>query len=213
MKKGNAPSFRASAAALRKDKRFAPLVRKHGVPDLKRGVNFFRALTEAIIYQQLSGKAAATIASRFVALFGGGKKFPSPEAVLTMPEERLRSAGLSAQKTAYIRDVARTFSDGTIRRRALARMASDDIVAHLTQIKGVGEWTAQMFLIFTLNRPDVLPTGDLGIQKGFQIVYGLRRLPSAAAMERLAAPWRAHATAASWYLWRAADEARSTGAF
>jgi DNA-3-methyladenine glycosylase II len=205
-------SSKDSITFLKRDKRFAKLIKKHGAPDLKRPSttlrasrkNPFRALVRAIVYQQLSGKAAATILARFVALFPHGK-FPTSEAVRKMPVAKMRRAGLSRQKALYIKDLAEKFSDGTIKHRSLHKMKSDDIVEHLTQVKGVGVWTVHMFLIFTLNRPDVLPTGDLGIRKGFQIVYGLKQLPAHEDMERLAKPWRSYASTASWYLWRAAD--------
>lgn len=199
--------FQESMRALRRDPRFAALIKKHGLPDLKRGRNPFQALCRAIIYQQVSGKAAASILKRFVSLFNT-KTFPTPEEVVRMPIERLRSAGLSGQKASYIHDLAEKFSDGTIKHRSLHRMRSDELVTHLTQVKGIGVWSVHMFLIFTLNRLDVLPTGDLGIQKGFQAVFGLRALPTHTHMERMARDWREHASIASWYLWRAADEAK-----
>lgn len=203
-----------SLTYLRKDKRFAPLIRKHGKPDLKRGTDLFQALVRSIVYQQISGKAAATIYERFVQLFNKPNApirkltFPKPEDILKMPFEKLHSAGLSGQKAAYIQDLAQKFADGTVKRKQLHKMSSEEVTKHLTQVKGVGVWTVHMLQIFTLGRPDVLPVGDLGIQKGFQIVYKLKKLPSAKEMEALAAPWRAHASIASWYLWRAADEAK-----
>jgi DNA-3-methyladenine glycosylase II len=200
-----APHQSIALANLKRDKRFVRLIKKHGVPDIARKGKIFQALCRAIVYQQLSGKAAATIFSRFLALFPG-KKFPTPEMVRKMPIEKMRAAGLSGQKVSYIKDLAEKFSDGTIKHRQLHKMTSAEITDHLVQVKGVGVWTVHMILIFTLNRPDVLPTGDLGIRKGFQVVYGLKMLPSPAQMERLAKPWRAHASTASWYLWRAADE-------
>ena len=118
----------------------------------------------------------------------------------------MRSAGLSAQKVSYIKDLAVKFSDGTIEHRALHKMTTLDLIEHLIQVKGVGVWTVHMLLIFTLNRPDVLPTGDLGIRKGFQSLYRLKTLPDHKKMESLAKPWRAHASVASWYLWKVADE-------
>jgi DNA-3-methyladenine glycosylase II len=193
-----------SVSALRRDKRFASLIRKHGLPDLKRKGKPFQSLVRAIVYQQVSGAAAATILKRFLALFPAGT-FPTAKMVCTMPIEKMRAAGLSGQKASYIKDLAEKFSDGTIRHHALHRMKSEDIIEHLTQVKGIGVWTVHMFLIFTLNRPDILPTGDLGIRKGFQSVYKLKKLPDHAQMEKLAAPWRAHASIASWYFWRAAD--------
>ncbi|MEI6864388.1 MAG: DNA-3-methyladenine glycosylase [Candidatus Adlerbacteria bacterium] len=199
---------------LKRNKEFAPLVKKHPKPELDRGMNPFQALVRSIVYQQVSGKAAATIFKRFTELFpvstkgGVNKKFPTPEAVLAVPFIKLREAGLSGQKATYIQDLAQKFADGTIKHRAFKKMTSDEVITHVTQVKGIGVWTAHMFLMFTLNRPDILPTGDLGIQKGFQIVYGLKKLPTPAQMETLAKNWRAHASAASWYLWRVADDAK-----
>ena len=201
-----------SVSALMRDKRFARLIKKHGPPVFKwnnfeRG-NAFQSLCRSIIYQQVSGAAAATILARFVGLFPKSE-FPTPLAVCRMAIEKMHAAGLSSQKASYIKDLALKFSDGTIRHESLNQMTNEEIVEHLTQVKGIGAWTVQMFLIFTMNRPDVLPTGDLGIRKGFQIVYGLKYPPDRAKMERLARDWRAHASAASWYLWRAADGAKS----
>ncbi len=193
-----------------RDPKLTALIKEHDVPDLRRGKNPFQALVRSIVYQQLSGKAAATILARFIALFDT-KKFPSPEDVLTISTPKLRSVGLSAQKTTYIKDLAKKFSDGTIQYRSLNRMTNEEVITHLTQVKGIGIWTAHMFLIFTLNRPDILPTGDLGIRKGFQIVYKLKNLPDHKTMERLAKPWREYASIASWYLWRAADKAKIAG--
>lgn len=201
--------FRASIKHLKRDPRFAALIKKHGEPDLKRKGKPFQSLCRAIIYQQVSGKAAASILRKFISLFET-KGFPSPEDVRRMPIEKLRSAGLSPQKASYIHDLAEKFSNGTIKHRSLSKMSSDELVEHLTQVKGIGVWSVHMFLIFTLNRLDVLPTGDLGIQKGFQTVFNLRTLPTHTTMERLAREWREHASIASWYLWRAADDAKLT---
>ena len=198
----------SSVKALKKDRRFARLIKKHGFPDLEHGKNPFQALVRSIVHQQLSGKAAETIYNRFVSLFEKSRGFPSPDMVGKMPVHKLRSAGLSAQKALYIHDLAEKFSKGVIEHKKFHRMTSEEIIAHLTEVKGVGVWTVHMFLIFTLNRLDVLPTGDLGIRKGFQIVYKLSDLPDHKTMENLAKPWREHATVASWYLWRVADEAR-----
>lgn len=199
----------ASVEALKKYKYFRPLIKKHGLPDLKRSRNIFEALVKSIVYQQLSGKAAATIYARFRALFPG-RKFPPLEEVQKISFEKLRSVGLSNQKAKYILDLADKFARGVIRHQAIPKMKNEEIVEHLTQVKGIGEWTVHMFLIFTLNRPNILPTGDLGIRKGFQIVYKLHKLPETAQMEKLASSWRQHATTASWYLWRAADEQKSS---
>src|SRR3989338_10883295 len=152
-----------SLMVLQRDKRFAPLIKKHGLPDLVRGKNPFSALVRSIIHQQVSGAAAETIHARFLALFPKNK-FPTPKAVLAIPLEKMRMAGLSGQKAFYIKDLAEKFVDGTIKHRSLHTMESADIVAHLTQVKGIGVWSVHMFLIFTLNRLDVLPTGHLGIR-------------------------------------------------
>ena len=200
--------FEKSLTALKRDKRFAPLIKKYGAPDLKRGTNPFQALIRSIIHQQVSGAAARTIHARFVGLFPKGK-FPTSAMVSAVPLEKMRAAGLSGQKASYIKDLAEKFSDGTIKYRSLHKMESPDIVKHLTQIKGVGVWTVHMLLIFTLKRPDILPTLDLGIRKGFQMLYKLKGLPSHEQMEKLSVRWRAHASTASWYLWRVADEAKT----
>lgn len=199
--------FTTSVRVLRRDKKLAPHIKKHGPVDLKRQRNrrtgVFHSLLRAIVYQQISGKAAASILARVEALYPKGK--PTPELVAKTPENKLRACGLSTQKASYAKDLAKHFLDGTIDEKKFAKMTSDEIVEHVTQVKGIGVWTAQMLLIFTLQRPDILPVGDLGIRKGFQIVYRLRSLPTAKRMEELARPWRAHATAASWYFWRIAD--------
>jgi len=197
-----------SVRILKRDKRFAPLIKKHGLPDLVRGKNPFQALVRSIIHQQVSGAAAETIHARFLSLFPRGT-FPTPAAVRAIPLEKMRAAGLSGQKASYIKDLAEKFANGTIRHGSLHKMETADLVVHLTQVKGIGVWTVHMFLIFTLNRPDVLPTGDLGIRKGFQSLYKLKELPDHEQMERLAKPWRPHASAASWYLWRVANELKT----
>lgn len=196
-----------SLTVLGRDERLAPLIKKFGFPVPKPKRNSFKSLTRSIIRQQISGKAADSIQARFLELFPR-KKFPTSKEVVQMPISKLRSAGLSGQKASYIKDLAEKFSNGTVKHRALHKMKTEEVIAHLTQIKGIGVWTVHMFLISALNRPDVLPTGDLGIRKGFQIVYRLKTLPGHAKMERLAKPWRAHASLASWYLWRVADEAK-----
>lgn len=195
----------ASRKALYKHPEFRPLIKKHGLPGPVEHASAFHSLTRAIIAQQISGSAARSILSKFKALYRG--KLPSPKQLAQTPIDTLRSAGISPQKTGYLHDLAQKFGSGAIREKELAGMTNDEIVATLTQVKGVGVWTAQMFLLFTLRRPNVLPTGDLGIQKGFIALYRLRSLPSPEQMERIAAPWRAHASLASWYLWRAAESA------
>jgi DNA-3-methyladenine glycosylase II len=201
-----------SLRALAGDARFAKLIAKYEKPTLSKDGNVFDSFIRSIVYQQLSGKAASTILGRFLALFNkvGSKKlkFPKPQQVLAISTDEMRVAGLSNQKALYLKDLALKFSDGTIKYKSLARMESDKIIEHLIQVKGVGVWTVQMFLIFTLGRLDVLPTGDLGIRKGMKMLYKLNELPNAKKMEALAKSWQAHASVASWYLWKLADEGK-----
>jgi 3-methyladenine DNA glycosylase/8-oxoguanine DNA glycosylase len=200
----------ASLTHLKRDKALAKLIKKHGAPDLSPRTadttGVFQSLLRSIIYQQLSGYAARAIHARVLALFP--KQKPTPQALLKIPAKKLRAAGLSIQKIEYVRDLARKCLDGTIDSRRLPKMSSAEIIEHLTAVKGVGEWTAHMVLIFTLQRLDILPTGDLGIRKGFQVTYKLRNLPTKKEMEKIALPWKGHESVASWYLWRAADEAK-----
>ena len=192
---------------LRKDIYFAPLIKKYGRPPEREHRTVFQSLVRSIIYQQVTGKAAAAIMARFVALYPG-EAFPSPLHVRDTSIETLRSAGLSGQKAAYIKDLAEKCTDGTIDEALLPTMTNDEVIEHLVRVKGIGEWTAHMFLITTLERLDVLPVGDLGIQKGFKALYKLRQLPTPKKMEQLARPWRPFASIASWYLWRVADDAK-----
>jgi DNA-3-methyladenine glycosylase II len=167
--------------------------------------NRFGTLVDAIIYQQLSYKAAQTISRRVQQLYGenGRGRMPRPEEILRTPARKLRRVGLSRQKLGYLRDLAAKAADGTLPLRRYSRMTDDEVIANLTQVKGIGRWTAEMFLIFCLRRPDVLPVDDLGIQHAFQRTYGLRQRPSEEWMRRTAEPWRPWRTIASWYLWRA----------
>jgi 3-methyladenine DNA glycosylase/8-oxoguanine DNA glycosylase len=200
-----------SIKILRRDKRLAPLIHKHGLPDLSRGSasssGVFQALLRSIIHQQVSGNAARAIHARVLALFPKNK--PTPEALLKIRAPKLRAAGLSVQKIAYVRDLARRCIDGTIDPKRFKKMTSEEVIEHLIVVNGIGRWSAQMLLIFTLGHRDILPVGDLGIQKGFQVVYGLRALPTKKQMEKFALSWRGHESIASWYLWRAADAAKS----
>lgn len=167
--------------------------------------SLFASLTRAIVYQQLSGQAASTILGRVVALFAP-RRFPTPSDVLEIPPERLRAAGLSAAKAAALRDLAAKTLDGTVPPMArVRRMDDEEIIAHLTQVRGIGRWTVEMLLIFGLGRPDVLPLGDLGVRKGFAVTFGTRALPEPPAIARRAERWRPYRSVASWYLWRALE--------
>lgn len=189
---------------LKKDKRLAPIIAAYPKPEYKRGRNAFQSLARAIVYQQISGKAAETILHRFCTIYG--TRFPKPEDVLNTSDTTLRAAGVSAQKASYIKDLAKKCLDGTIEPKKFSGMSDEEIREHVVAVKGIGVWTADMFLMFTLGRPDVLPTGDLGIQKGMQRLCKLRALPSPEKMRTLAEPWKPYRTVACWYLWRLADE-------
>ena len=160
----------------------------------------YEALARAIVGQQLSTKAAGSIWERLVAPFGG--IFPQPVEIIAADPESLREAGLSRAKVGFLRDLAERIEDGRLDLRRLAGLPDEDVVAELIQIKGVGPWTAEMFLIFHLGRPDVVSTGDLGIRRAVQVAYGLDDLPGPHDLERIAEPWRPHRTLACLYLWR-----------
>ncbi|HKB08131.1 MAG TPA: DNA-3-methyladenine glycosylase 2 family protein [Candidatus Polarisedimenticolia bacterium] len=165
----------------------------------------FAALAEAIVYQQLNGRAARIIHGRFLALFRP-KRVPSPDRVLSIPHDALRAAGLSRAKIAALKDLAARTNDGTVPSlRDLRRMDEDEIVQRLTQVRGIGRWTVEMLLIFRLGRPDVLPAADYGIRKGFARAFRTRGLPTPKQVLRRGERWRPHRTMASWYLWRAAE--------
>ena len=163
----------------------------------------FETLVRSIVYQQLSGRVASVIFGRLTALVPRGKL--TPEAVLKLTPARMRKAGLSKQKTAYIRDLARKTARGTLQFEALSEMQDHDVIEHLTQVKGIGVWTAHMFLMFALQRPDVLPTGDLGIRMAIRKAYGLEELPLPKHIEEIAVRWRPYCSVATWYLWRSLE--------
>ncbi len=168
-----------------------------------RDGSVYRSLFRAVLYQQLAGNAAATIERRVKALFGG--RVPAPARFLAMSESSLRAAGLSRQKTGYLRDLAAKFADGILVARRLPHLPDDEVIAAVTQVKGIGEWTAHMLLLFGLGRPDVLPVGDYGVRKAAQLLYALDELPPPAVLTELAEPWRPYRSFASWYLWRSLD--------
>ena len=182
------------------------LVEKVGPVSVKaRRLAVFQSLVQAIVYQQLNGKAADTILGRFKALFDDGH-FPSAEQVLAMQPERLRSAGLSRPKASYIRGIAEKAAAGSLPTlKECDRLTDAEIVQRLTEMKGVGRWTAEMFLMFNLGRLDVLPVHDLGVRRGFQVAYGKRKMPEPEQLERFGEKWRPYRTVAARYLWRAVD--------
>ena len=172
----------------------------------RRTQSLFAAVARAIVYQQLSGSAAATILGRVQALYAP-KRFPTPSDILATPPERLRAAGLSTAKTAALRDLAERSLDGTVpTMRRVRLMGDEEVIERLVQVRGVGRWTAEMLLMFRLGRGDVLPVSDLGVRKGFALTFGNRRLPAAITIERRAERWRPYRSVACWYLWRALEQ-------
>lgn len=189
------------------DKTLARLIKKVGpcrlAPQTKRAP--FQALVRSVTFQQLNGKAAETILGRVLALYPA-KKFPSPEDLLATPDEKLRAAGLSRNKTAALKDIAAKTIAGVVPdSRTIKKLSNEEILERLTSVRGVGPWTVEMLLMFTLGREDVFPVTDFGVRKGFALTYGLKELPSPKELLAHGEKWRPHRTTASWYLWRAVD--------
>ena len=171
----------------------------------ERLIRPFDALAESIAYQQLSGKAAATIWKRVRALYPR-RKYLDPKQILETPDEMLRAAGLSRSKVAAVKDLAAKTIDGTVpSARRLARMSDEEIIARLITVRGIGRWTVEMLLLFDLGRPDVWPVDDYGVRKGFAKTFGKRKLPKPKQLMKLGEKWRPHRSVAAWYLWRALD--------
>ena len=188
------------------DKILARLIKKVGPCTLKpKRRQPFQALVTAVTHQQLNGTAAMTILKRVIAIYPG-KHFPTPADVLATPDERLRAAGLSRAKTAAIKDLAdKTLSGVVPTLRAVSKMSDAELIERITSVRGVGPWTVEMLLMFTLGRPDVLPATDFGVRKGFAVTYGLAELPKPKDLLAHGELWRPHRTTAAWYLWRALE--------
>ena len=192
----------------------AMVVEAVGPPRLREpSPTAFQALARSIIFQQLSGKAASTILGRFVALFRDGATaedavdgfFPEPAQVLATDDEAMRAAGVSRQKSAALRDLAAHFTEGALSVERFGEWSDEEVIAHLLPVRGIGRWTAQMFLMFQLGRPDVLPTADVGLNRAMMRLYGLDAPPGPEEIERIGTPWHPWATVACWYLWRSED--------
>lgn len=178
------------------------IIERVGPYRIEYGEPTFHSLAEAILYQQLNGRAAETIFKRFREQTGDPV---TPEGILKLSDAEMRAVGLSKQKTAYLRDLAQKTKDGLLNFQRLADMTDAEVIEHLTQVKGVGVWTAHMFLMFTLRRPDVLPTGDYGVQSAMKKHYRKRKLPKPKDMEKIAKAWAPYRSVACWYLWRSMD--------
>jgi DNA-3-methyladenine glycosylase II len=204
------PEHPAAVRALREaDPVMAGLIERYGDPDgvlARRGRrpgDAYGALLRSIVGQQLSSKAARSIYERLIAIFDG--RTPTPRELLDTDPEEIRGVGLSRAKVAFLRDLAEHIEDGELDLEALPELPDDEVLEQLTRVKGLGPWTVDMFLMFHLGRPDVLPVGDQGIRRAVQIAYGLEELPTAEELERIAEPWRPHRTLACLYLWRSLD--------
>ncbi|MBI5698115.1 MAG: DNA-3-methyladenine glycosylase 2 family protein [Thaumarchaeota archaeon] len=188
---------------LRKDRKLAKIIDHIGDYNLTLTKNPYQSLVEAIITQQLSGKAADSISKRFREIYG---RFPKPVDVLKTSDVKLRKAGLSGMKVKYIKDLSKRINSKELKLGSLKNLADEEIVEELTQVKGIGRWTAEMFLIFSLGRLDVLPVGDLGLRKGVQRLHSLSELPEGEEIERIAEKWRPYRTVATWYLWKSLSQ-------
>ena len=184
---------------LRQDKEMAQVIDTIGEYRLKKRNHHFSVLVESIISQQLATSAADAIFKRFKDLY---PKFPTASEILATRKSKLRQVGLSSMKIEYLKDLAKHVNEGKLNMRALSRMDDEDVISHLTQVKGIGRWTAEMFLIFSLGRQDIFPVGDLALRKGVQILFSLQEIPKQNEAEKLGQRWKPYRTIATWYLWK-----------
>ena len=190
---------------LSRDNDLKTLIDHYGVITLKRRRNYFKSLLRSIIHQQLSSKAAGTIENRFLELYNASR-YPSPEEVLKTPAEVIQNVGISRMKTEYIRGLAKVIVDRDIRLDKLTELSNDEVGTVLKQVRGIGQWTVDMFLIFSLNRPDVFPLNDLGIQKGLMLFLGRAKYLDRESMLSYSEKWKPYRTLVSLYLWKIVDE-------
>ena len=180
----------------------AGIIKRVGAYDMQYHEPTFRALVRSIVFQQLHGKAARAIFDRLQAKAGGEI---TPESILKLRPPQMRALGLSKQKLTYIRDLAHKTRDGVVEFHKFPQMSDEEVIAELTQVKGIGQWTAHMFLMFALRRPNILPTGDYGVRSAMRKAYGMKVMPKPRTMERLAKGWHPYCSVASWYMWRSLD--------
>ena len=189
---------------LNQDSKMKKLVKDYGLPDFEPQDDYFKSLMRSIVFQQLSGKVAKIIYQRLISLLPSNKIIPSE--VLTLTNEEMKQVGLSSQKINYIKNLANYFDTNLFNSNKVEKMSNEEISKELIQIKGIGQWTVDMFLMFTLNRPDVMPYSDLGIQKGIKTLFDLDKLPTKEKMEALSIKWKPYRTIACWYLWKIVDD-------
>jgi len=199
-------SARAAYAHLRAvDPVVGALIARHGPYSPRPGSDPYGSLVRSILFQQLAGPAARAIQRRLFALYGDEERTPTPLEILATTDDAFRGAGVSRQKAGYLRDLAQHCVDGTLDFEAIELLDDREATKRLTAVKGVGEWSAHMFLMFELGRPDVLPVGDLGVRKGMEIAYRLAETPTPARAREIGAPWAPYRSVGSWYMWRAAE--------
>ncbi len=184
---------------LKQDPNLTRIIERIGDYQIKKRNNHFAVLIESIISQQLASAAAEAIFARFKKLY---PKFPTSSQILDTKDVKLRSVGLSGMKIEYLKDLSQKIEDGKLKMKFLSKMTDDEIIEHLTQVKGIGRWTAEMFLIFSLGRLDVLPVGDLGLRKGVQIAFSMSELPKPKEVEKIGMRWKPYRSIATWYLWK-----------
>ena len=193
---------------LKKDPNLAKIIHQIGKYEIRLVKNPYRSLIDAIITQQLSGAAADSISKKFQKLY---QRYPRPTDVIATSDFKLRSAGLSKMKVAYIKDLSEKIHSKKLRINSLKDRTDEEVITHLTQVKGIGRWTAEMFLIFSLGRLDVLPVGDLGLKKGIQRLYSMPDLPEKEEIEEIAEDWRPYRTIATWYIWKSLNQFERIG--
>jgi DNA-3-methyladenine glycosylase II len=207
----NPPDYSpARRALMRRDPVLAAIIKRHGqcaLGEARDRFDHFNMLVRAIVFQQLSTKAATTIYNRLLERMPGG--IATPQALASLGDEQLRAAGISRQKAAYLRDLGTRVAAGDVPLDSIDALPDEEVITALTKVKGIGRWTAEMFLIFRLQRPDVLPVDDLGILNAIQKAYRLRQKPTPKRLRKIGEAWRPYRSVACWYLWRSLDSPRS----
>ena len=194
---------------LKKDPKFAKIIMQVGDYNVKITKNRYQSLVEAIISQQLSGSAANSIIKKFRKLYKS--KFPKPRDIIKTSDSKLRTTGLSKMKIVYIKELSKKIESKELNMRKISTQSDEQVIEVLTDVKGIGRWTAEMFLIFSLGRLDILPVGDLGLKKGIQSMYSLKELPEKEQIEQLAESWKPYRTVATWYLWKSLQKFDTIG--
>ncbi len=200
--------YQKAIGFLKQDPNLAKIIESVGDYQIKKRNNHFAVLVESIISQQLSSVSAEAIFCRFKKLY---PKFPTPVQILATKNSKLRSVGLSSMKVEYLKDLAKKIEDGKLEIKSVSKMSDEEIIANLTQVKGIGRWSAEMFLMFSLGRLDVLPVGDLGLRKGVQMVFSLTDLPKPKHVAEIGERWKPYRSVATWYLWKSLQKFDNIG--